>query len=373
MIITGLLAVLFGFITCFFVVFPLLNQGRVPTGEDAFSGNTTLVQTELATLVARKNQMIAILCGASAQEGEFKDRTQEECLYLLVKTCLKLKRSGLPYLGLLFSFVTLFSAFTPRIYAQQEPSPQPQLDIRIPQGVAVSNSSAVRPRVNQFILYPEQGALFVQYFALLQPSHAKTEDILLPLPLGATDLKITSPQTALVKPLETVTPPPHGSAREGIVVTVPAEGGVIAIRAQFKIPAPWGEARWTPTTNALLPGMTLIVMPTFSGLLRTILEPLKPDLNLWPPRLLGIPQGFERELIAEVFNPDHPLVKQINPPPKQQMIRLLRAGGDDATYPTFVVTGLVPDRSFLLGIATFFGCLLFGMTGFFWIKKNAVT
>jgi len=243
------------------------------------------------------------------------------------------------------------------------PSPQVTVpsSVQIPPPVFLPENGYILPSVNQYILMPLQGRLLVYYVGMFSnDGNAKEGKILLPLPKGFENLHISENNK--------VTNISHSSLDS--VASYLLQKGVNQVNAEFSLPASTGVASFEPSSAlSVLPGVTLIMMPQYEGILRDIFSTWysAESLNLWPSRFAEIPKDFK------VFLEPDPMENPSNLSSKNAglSMQLVRVGNDKTSFPKFKIIGLVPSRIPIYILAAFFFLLVFIVALFSSAKKNS--
>lgn len=200
----------------------------------------------------------------------------------------------------LITFLILFATlFFSNVSFSQETTDPKSL---IPPPFILKNSGNWLPSVNQYFITPLQGEISVHYIGMfLNSFHAKGTTLEIPLPKNFLKLK---------------------NIENNIIINFPLSEGVNQIEADFILNASNGTAYWKPNSLTTLPGITLFMMPEFNGL------------------------AFKK--IPKDFN------SRMNSSSKQ----LLRFGMEQAPFPEFEIVGILPNRSSLYLLVTFFALFL---------------
>lgn len=138
------------------------------------------------------------------------------------------------------------------------------------------------------------------------------------------------------------------------------------LSVEFSLPAIYGEVQWLPSDLFVLPGVAIFMMPEYNGGLRNLFSNFSDSVNIWPPRIVNIPENFKSFAGEDPF--DNSSAIQLKA--KQVSRQLFRIGDSSSSFPTFDVKGIVPSRIPIYVLVVFFACFLFGIAVFFIFKTS---
>lgn len=211
------------------------------------------------------------------------------------------------------------------------------------------------PSVNQYILLPSHGKLYVYYVGMFSnPSAAPQAPVLLPFPKGVRDLHFSEGEKILLNKAEGQT----------VLATMPLKEGVNQIRAEFALDASLGKVEWVAGGVTALAGVTLIIMPEYTGVLRSLF----PSFAVWPARVVDMPSEFRTSLTTQPLFSTTTASNDAMRDVQTRMFVRMASGGQ--AFPTFTVNGIVPSDTYFYAMTAFFACFLFASAGFFIFKKS---
>jgi hypothetical protein len=359
LIAVALLAVAFAY----FVIQPLLASQ-----EDSLTSDARESETEFRDLILLRDALIQRLIGQPLTGGEsaagratadaptanaatqrVAALDEQQATLALARTCLVLKRLGLPYLPVLILAIlggallaAPHSALAQAESAQAQPpkdSPDSDPMSRMPELQTMPDGTNLA-QIHQFVLSPDQGQMRVYYLAMFRNNSAPTTvKLRIPSPDGAKDFDFSSMTEATLDP---------GRALEPPVLSAPAQSGINQIQGMFSVPAFSGTLNWNSSFFKTLPGVVLIILPQYHDVLSTVFGDAFNTIGMWPPRFApfdsGAQQGFELKLSVEQPNDRDPNYARLKNPPQQYSYHLFRRGESDAPYPQFAVRGVAPSR-----------------------------
>lgn len=339
------------FLACafaYFVIHPLLASQ-----EDVLTIDALESEAEFRDLILLRDALIQKLLGSQAKPSVTSTNagseqtdlnspltrvatlTETQTKVALARTCLVLKRLGLPYLPMLIGMLcgaALLGA--PQALAQAGSESDPTL--RMPELQSMPDGTAIA-QIHQFVLSPDQGQMRVYYLAMFRNNADSSQvKIRIPSPDGAKDFDFSSMNEATLEP---------GRALEPPVLATPVKAGINQVQGMFTLPAFSGSLDWSSRFFKSLPGVVLIILPQYNDLLSTIFGDVFNSIGLWPPRfVLGTEQDFDLKLSVEQPNDRDPNYARLKNPPQQYSYHLFRRGESDAPYPQFSVRGVAPSR-----------------------------
>jgi hypothetical protein len=351
LIAVALLAVAFAY----FVIQPLLASQ-----EDALTFDARESETEFRELILLRDALIQRLLGQSLNGGNSNAGRatadaptasaatlrvaaldEQQATLALARTCLVLKRLGLPYLPILIAAILGGALLaTPNTASAQvapkQDSPDSDPMSRMPELQTMPDGTNLA-QIHQFVLSPDQGQMRVYYLAMFRNnSAATTVKLRIPSPDGAKDFDFSSMTEATLDP---------GRALEPPVLSTPAQSGINQIQGMFSVPGFAGTLDWNSSFFKTLPGVVLIILPQYHDVLSTVFGDAFNTIGMWPPRFVqGPEQGFELKLSVEQPNDRDPNYARLKNPPQQYSYHLFRRGESDAPYPQFSVRGVAPSR-----------------------------
>lgn len=382
-----LLCVLLCLVLGTFVLAPLVgaNETLASTALKGFAD-----ENELRQALRLRDALLEKCAFGTTDEKAVEALSEKETLDALVTLCERLRNAELPYLPerierssvtksitlLLILFGTLGASLAPQSPglsqalaqalppAAEAPSEQAtDLDARIPPAVSVEGGFLF-PTLHQFVLSPRQGRLHAYYLGLINNLEGVPEGkIALPLPQGFEELKILNLPQGVVSP----------SGRSWPAVSTPMRPGVMEIRAEFSIKAPFGKAVWENPEIPALPGTLLFLMPEYDSALRSLTENVFPELNLWPPRLVSTPNDFRSIRTQDEYDPADPNYGLLSKMPPAYTRNMVRTANEPAAYPQFRVTGLTPTRAPLFALGALFGAFLAGAGVYALTRKGSLS
>ncbi|MES2614521.1 MAG: hypothetical protein V4591_03800 [Bdellovibrionota bacterium] len=223
-------------------------------------------------------------------------------------------------------------SFSPQANAEEQVVPQ---DVAIPPPYIQEENGYWVPSVNQYILMPAQGVLHVYYVGMFSNSfHAKSTKILFPFPKNIENVRLHSKATAT---LDTT------NSNKEVVLNTPLDENTNQLQAEFDLQAPSGSVAWKKNSLHTLPGVTILIMPEYNGILRNMISYFYPNVNVWPARITNFPQDFKSMLSTDVLKPDASSKDQSGELSRQ----FIRVGDMTANFPEFDVVGIVPVRFFI--------------------------
>lgn len=232
--------------------------------------------------------------------------------------------------------------------------------VRAPEQVVIPPPNTVGsgfwiPSVNQYILLPAQGQLYVYYVGMFSNSNGASQaQVLLPFPKGVRNLRFSDGEKILLNKAEGQT----------VLVTVPLKEGVNQVRAEFYLDAPLGQVEWVSGGVSTLAGVTLIMMPEYMGVLRNLF----PSFAVWPARVVGMPSDFRTSLTTQpLFTTTTVPSNAVRDAQTRMFVRMAPTEGQ--AFPAFTVNGIVPSDTCFYAMTAFFACFLFASAGFFIFKK----
>lgn len=347
MIIILIISILWGGILTFFVLSPLLNfNNKVVASIDP---NLNVHQF----LIKKRDDLIIKLT-----ETQLSSMEEKQALSELYDTCERLESLGISWKQklqsgqsnlsfiLFISFLTACAFFNYNIFANDQTSSKSSVaNVVIPAPVILPGSGYWVPSVNQYILIPVQGALHVYYVGMFSNTfHAKGTKVLLPFPKNVIDVSIQSK--------DSVTLDNTDKQNSEIVLNTPLNDDVNQIQAEFSLSGGNGIVLWQKNSIAVLPGVTIIIMPEYEGILRSFLEHFFPSINVWPARVINPPNDFKIMLSTDVLKDDTSKNDKVGELSRQ----FVRVGDDFAKFPEFKVVGLVPNRFSIYLLISFFSC-----------------
>ena len=216
--------------------------------------------------------------------------------------------------------------------------------------------------VHQFVLSPRLGKLGVYYLTAFPNPEGLTEVVLgLPFPQGFTDLKISSQDAVL-----------ETGNRGYPVVRLPLKStSVTELRAEFSLDAPFGTFDWKNDVVPQLPGTILILMPEYQSALRNMTESWFPGFNLWPARIVGVPESFKSVRRKEEYDPSEQNYQLLMRLPPEYTRNVIRTAEQPSAYPEFSVVGIVPSRVPLYLLAALMGSFFVGTALYTMKRKSA--
>jgi hypothetical protein len=353
MVVTLIAVALLAGAFAYFVISPLLASQ-----EDSLTSDARESETEFRDLILLRDALIQRLIGgqaatrqaaadsstASAAAVRVASLDDRQATLALARTCLVLKRLGLPYLPALILAIiggallaAPHSAFAQETPAQDSPDSDPMS--RMPELQAMPDGTNLA-QIHQFVLSPDQGQMRVYYLAMYRNNaEATTVKLRIPSPNGAKDFDFSSMTEATLDP---------GRALEPPVLSAPAQSGINQIQGMFSVPAFSGTLNWDSSFFKSLPGVVLVILPQYHDVLSTIFGDAFNTIGMWPPRFApfesGSGQGFELKLSVEQPNDRDPNYARLKNPPQQYSYHLFRRGESDSPYPQFSVRGVAPSR-----------------------------
>lgn len=368
-----------------YVIRPLL-QPNVLTSSTSAIGS----EDDLRRLLTFRDDLLKSLMGTAHQPSlspEAGNLSQEQALQVLIRVCEILKNAGLPYLpapGTKSNNSNGANGDPPRNIHTGAKSPVPQIlsfalwtaaaSAGLPGSARAQDDSPSRmppllmqedgtalAQIHQFILSPDQGQLRAYYLSLFYTTDSQPLKVRIPSPDNAAEFDFSAMTEALVSPNRAGQPP---------VLELTPESGINQIRGSFILPATSGAATWTSSFFKSLPGVTLIILPEYGGVLEKVFGEAVTALNIWPPRITQPPAGFEFKRTIEQPNERDPNFSRMKNPPEQHSLHYFRRGDESAPYPEFQVTGIAASRTPGELIIVFFGMMLIGVALYTTFKTN---
>ncbi len=387
MIITLFFVVLLALLLGVYVLRPLLWGEKQTLSVETFES-----ESDLRRLLTFRDQLLDHLLERPNKTPEkVASLSMDEAKRALVRVCEILKHSGLPHLPLdlpasqpianespskkesksgsnspsqlCWALAALFAGMLAgdETAAQAQPLSEPGSGgSNMPPLVKQEDGTSLA-QIHQFILSPDQGVLRVFYLSLFHTAAPEPVKLRIPSPEGAKEFDFSSMTQATVAPNRPDEPP---------VLEFTTEAGVNQVRGVFAIPAFTGKAHWRSDFFKTLSGVVLFILPQYDGMLTEIFGQGISELNLWPPRIVEEPVGFEFKRTAEQPNKRDPNFSRMKNPPQQYSFHYFRRGGADAPYPELRVAGLAPDRLPGMLLVVTFGAILAGVALFMGFRGN---
>lgn len=373
-----------------YVIRPLLKPALMNSVSSTLGS-----EEDLRRLLSFRDHLLASLMGTAkpaALSSQVASLSREQALQALIRVCEILKQEGMPYLPVSGESSPSGQAPTPTAPApdaqRTRSTSSPGHIVVMAFAAAAAASGAVFPEVgraqdasssqmpplvqqtdgtalaqiHQFILSPDQGQLRVYYLSLYQTTDTSPVKIRIPSPDHATEFDFSPMTEAIVSPHHAGQPP---------VLEVTPKSGINEIRGTFLIPAFSGAANWKSTFFSALPGVTLIILPEYGGVLQRVFGESVAALNIWPPRVVVPPSGFEFRRTIERPNERDPNFSRMKNPPEQYSLHYFRRGDATSPYPEFQVTGVAASRTPGELIVVFFGMMLMGIALYFTLRTKA--
>lgn len=375
-----------------YVIRPLL-QPAVMT-----SASTTLGSEEdLRRLLTFRDHLLGSLVGSvkpADLSPEVSTLSRDQALQALIRVCEILKHAGMPYLPetgassrtgqhnpppgptpgadrtrspsapahlIVMAFAAAAAASAAGAVFPEAAQAQDAASSRMPPLVQQPDGTALA-QIHQFILSPDQGQLRAYYLSLYFATDTSPVKVRIPSPDHATEFDFSGMNEAILSPDHAGQPP---------VLEMTPEPGINQIRGTFLIAAFSGAANWKSSFFQTLPGVTLIILPEYGGVLQKIFGESVAALNIWPPRITTPPSGFEFRRTIEQPNERDPNFSRMKNPPEQHSLHYFRRGDATSPYPEFQVTGVAASRTPGELIVVFFGMMLMGIALFSTFRAKA--
>ncbi len=385
MIITLILCILFSFFLVVFVLSPLLSAQSKSKLITSFEGFNS--QEELCKILILRDSLFQKLIYGKCSDNSIDQYSHEEALRGVVAICNRLQKANLPWephtvkepevnsffsekgstryqfliccFFIIVGFFLLSSAYASdelEAKVSNQDNVTAPSDVVIPPAIVLTGSENWIPSVNQFILMPIQGKLYVYYVGMFTNNKSvKHATVQLPLPKNFAELKINGNDQVVFE---------KSKHNEAAIVNLPLKDGINQLSAEFSLSALNGSVEWMSSELKILPGFSIFIMPEYSGTLRNLFSTVNGNINIWPPRITKIPVGYKSFVGLD------PFTNSESTKAKQQSHQLIRVGDQNSPYPYFEIKGIVPQRTSLYILALFVACFLFGMTTFFIIKTS---
>ncbi|KAB8031922.1 hypothetical protein [Fluviispira multicolorata] len=386
MILTLIICFVFSLFLCIFVLSPLLSNRSKDILNTSFEGFNN--SEELLKIIQLRDALFQKLIYGKSLNKTINEYSNEDALKGVVAICSRLQKASLSWqpksleepiekrnisekgstsfscliccFFILFSFFLFSSTFAfeseNSSHFNQDKVTAPS-DVVIPPPTILPGSSHWIPSVNQFILMPLQGKLYVYYVGMFSNIHQEKEaKIQIPLPKNFQELKINGNENIVFEKSE------HSSP----ILKFPLTMGLNQLSAEFSLSAFNGSVEWLANDLKILPGFSIFIMPEYVGTIRNLFSIVSDNFNVWPPRILQIPEDYKSFVGADPFGNKADVKSQDT----QQARQLIRVGNDQSPYPSFEIKGIVPQRTPIYVLALFFACFLFGLTSFFIIKTS---
>lgn len=344
MIFTILISLFWGVFLTLFVLTPLLGVSKRILILDKTKNNN---KKEL--LIQSKNELLKKIAFGQCQNSNFNSLSNEEAMEKLLDISEKLEsgKISLQFIVIVLTLICCLFSY-PKIFSQ-EVSP----GVVIPPAVILEETGYWLPAVNQFILMPDQGQLRIYYVGMFNNQfHAKRTKILLPFPKNSEGIIINGSSSSVLE----------SDKNKNVILNTPLQPKTNQIQAEFILKAETGVAQWKKNSLSTLPGVSIFIMPEYSGILRNMISKIIKNINLWPARFQDFPQDFKMNLSTNILSQDSKTDSG------QLSRQFVRVGGTFANYPEFRVIGLVPSRLFLILLISFFACF-FAAAFFIFIFK----
>ncbi|WP_186645861.1 hypothetical protein [Fluviispira vulneris] len=385
MIIALVLCILFSFFLVVFVLSPLLSAQSKSQLISSFEGFNS--QEELSKILILRDSLFQKLIYGKCSDKTIDQCSHEEALRGVVAICNRLQKANLPWEpktvkepeedsflsekgSIRFHFLIycffitiglfLFSAANASGELKAEVSNQDNVtapsDVVIPPAYIITGTENWIPSVNQFILMPLQGKLYVYYVGMFTNNKSvKYAKIQIPLPKNFAELKINGNDQVVFE---------KSNLYDSAIVNLPLKEGINQLSAEFSLSALNGTVEWMSSDLKTLPGFSIFIMPEYNGTLRNLFSTINENINIWPPRIIKTPVDYKSFVGLD------PFTNSESTKAKQQSHQLIRVGDENSPYPYFEIKGIVPQRTPLYILTLFVACFLFGMTTFFIIKTS---
>jgi hypothetical protein len=341
------LCVLYASVLLFFVLKPLYSSAFL-------SGNSSKLSTllsgfssedELAEVLSQRDDLLA-----EAINHKLNELQQNKLIEILQR----LKASGFPaFPSSVEKFLKLILLGVLALFWLPQPVLAQLPDIPTSEIVMLSEPSFL-PSVNQYVLSPREGKLHVYYMGIVKkkPDAQQANAIALPFPPEVQELIVPDlPQASIEK---------HSS---GVLLLkqnqIPDN---FEIRAEFSLPASFGQLTWE---NSLFPnssGVYLFLLPEVHGAFRAFLESIfsgANSWNVWPPRMRAISSHLKLMRQPDALNPEDPNYELLKKLPQSYTWNAIRMSKTAEKFPSFEVVGLAPSRMWLVVLGIVFALALF--------------